>query len=107
MKLYVMFAGSSQSPIDFDLSVMETDTPKLSHLCKNRPKPRKTHTALKPNVVALPLTSVVQPDVGFVAFFNEGAVPDSTSTSRSTESKTVVTRYVLQFCSVFVHTKQL
>jgi hypothetical protein len=90
-----MVAGSSPSTVDFDLSLMETDTPKLSHLCKNRPKPRKTHSTLKPNAGVLPLTSALQPDVSFVAFFNKNATPDSTSTGCSGVNPTVVTRSVL------------
>ena len=72
-----LLAGELQPDVDF--TALQTDTPKLSHLCKDRPRARKTHHVQKPMVAgSLPLIENIYSETGCDVLFNGNASSSST-----------------------------
>lgn len=75
---------------DFDFTALETDTPKLSHLCKDRPKARKTRNVRKPIVSQSPLIETVQSEYGLTSFFDAHATSADSEVSSDSRPQRVV-----------------
>ena len=85
--MFSVVAGSA----DLDFTLLETDTPKLTHMCKDRPKARKTRSVFRPVVAQSPLIENVQSQNNLTNFFNSPttvAVNNVTTASRLTRSPT-------------------
>jgi len=69
---------------------MESDSPKLSHLCKDRPKAaRKSRCIQKPVIGQLPLIETVQSDIALEGFFDAGKGVDSCDITTETPSSRI------------------
>lgn len=63
-------SGDAQLPTDLDFAALQTDAPKLSHMCKDRPRVRKSRGVQKPILGDSPLIENVHSKIGLDSFFD-------------------------------------